>query len=129
MNMTRIIRRVVGLKVLDRKVGRGQRSPVFLAVEAGERHPVTVQLSVDQYQHRTGTNRRTVQENHVCHRIVLHDDLHDLRGLWQRRRRDRQREDFYHLHDDHCRYDFSIFSFYFLIEVCDTTFTKIRLSF
>lgn len=95
----------VALKVLDRKVGRRQRSPVFLAVEAGECHPVTVQLSVDQYQHCAGACGWPIEEDHVRHRVVFHDDLHDLSGLWKRRRGDRQRKDLHHLHDDRRWYD------------------------
>lgn len=98
------IRSPVALKVLDRKIGRRQRGAVLLAVEAGERDAVAVQLPVDQHQHRAGTGGGPVQEDHVRHRVVLHDDMHDLRGLRERRRRDRQREDIHHLHDDHRRW-------------------------
>lgn len=74
-----------------------------MAVEAGERDPVAVQLPLDERLDGTGTNSRSVEAHHVRDRPVLHHDLHDLGRFRQRRRRDRQREDLHHLHDDRRR--------------------------
>lgn len=92
-----------GSQVLHRPLGCGQRRSVLVAVEAGQRDAVALQLPLDEREHGPGTRRRPLEAHHVRDRALLHHDLHDLGRLWQRRRRDRQREDLHHLHDDHRR--------------------------
>jgi len=99
-----LVRNLLAFKVFDREIGCRRWSTVFVVMEVGQCYPVTIQLLVDQCQHCTRTSSRPVTTHDVCHCSLLHNDLHDLRGLWERCGRDRQREDFYHLHDDHCWY-------------------------
>lgn len=89
--------------VLHRPLGRRRWPAVLLALEVSQRHASAVRLRLVQRICCAGTCARTFQEDDVCDRALLHDDLHDLGGLRQRRCRNRQREDLHHLHDDRGR--------------------------
>lgn len=89
--------------VFHRPLRRRQRGAVQLAVEAGQHHPKPLLVCVAQRLQHPRIDQRAIKKDHVRHGVVLHHDLHDVRGVRQRGRRDRQREDLYDMHDDNCR--------------------------
>ncbi len=98
------------IQVFHRQLRPDQRDWVRLVVHAGQHQPAAIHADGvvqrgqrDDLQHRV--HGWAEPEDDVRDGAVLHHDVHDLRRVRQRRRRDWQRKDLLHLHDDRGRYE------------------------
>lgn len=77
---------LAGLYLLQhRPQRRRERGVLQLALEAGQRDPAAVQLQQGHQQGRRQVRAdwRAAERDHVHNGPVFHDDVHDIRGIWE----------------------------------------------